>query len=333
MDLTSTKYKNFLGNHHLLIGTSIIKRMIRKTQNSIKSILLLVFLVPFLSACTGSESTSAIPVLSSQVIATPKVENTVTLTPFGAPTIEPGVPLAASVNGQGITIDEFQAEFELAQTASETGLVVFTEEDVLQNLIDEVLLEQGAAKAGYTPDEMLMQTRIEQLGIDDQAVQDWLTQNGYTQVIFKRKFLRANAAAWMRDEIMSSVSKTTEQVNARQILLSNATLAENVYAQLQSGTDFATLAIQYDPLSSGDLGWFPRGYLTVPELDDPIFSLQPGAYTEIIETQLGYHIVQVIDRDTQRTLSPEALTSVQIQAVQNWLIEHRSQSEIKILLP
>ena len=287
----------------------------------------------FLSACKGAEIISPTPDLSTEVISTPKVDDTATLTPFSPATIEPGVPLAASINGQGITLEEYQAEWELAHAASKIGLVTYTDEDVLQNLIDEVLLQQGAAQSGYTPDDASIQTRLDQLGVDDQVLQDWLTQNGYTQVIFERKFIRAIAAAWMRDQIMVGVPKTAEQVKARQILLYNATEAETAYAQLQSGTDFATLATQYDPESSGDLGWFPRGYLTVPELDDPIFSLQTGAYSEIVESELGYHIVQVIDRESQRTLSPGALRTIQIQAVQDWLIERRSQSDIQIFSP
>ena len=308
-------------------------RMMAKIKNSLKGCSILVFLLLLISACTSAESTSTIPVLSSQVISTPRVEETDTPTPLGPPTTEPGVPLAASVNGQGITLEEYQTELELAQAASETGLIVFTEEDVLHNLIDEILLEQGAAQTGYTLDETIVQTKIEQLGIDDQALQYWLTQNGYTQDIFERKFARAIASAWMRDQIMGGVAKTTEQVKARQILLFNKAEAETVYAQLQSGTDFATLATEYDPESSGDLGWFPRGYLTVPELDDPVFSLQSGAYTEIIESELGFHIVQVIDRDSQRTLSPGALKTIQIQAVEDWLIDRRNQSDIQIFLP
>ena len=287
----------------------------------------------FLSACKGAEIISTTPDLSTEVISTPKVDDTATLTPFSPATIEPGVPLAASINGQGITLEDYQAEWELARVASETGLVTYTEEDVLQNLIDEVLLQQGAAQSGYTPDETSIQTRLDQLGVNDQVLQDWLTQNGYTQEIFERKFIRAIAAAWMRDQIMVGVPKTAEQVKARQILLYNATEAETAYAQLQSGTDFATLATQYDPESSGDLGWFPRGYLTIPELDDPLFSLQLGAYSEIVESELGYHIVQVIDRESQRTLSPGALRTIQIQAVQDWLIERRSQSDIQIFSP
>ena len=305
-------------------------RMNGISQNLMKNTFLLILITLFFSACTGAESISTTPVLSTEVISTPEVDDTATPTPLGPATIEPGVPLAASINDQGITLEEFQVDLVLAQAASEIGLVTFTEDDVLQNLIDEVLLEQGAVQAGFMSDDAITQNRLAQLGIDDQVLRDWLAQNGYTQEIFERKFLRSIAAAWMRDQIMMEVPKTAEQVKARQILLYNATEAGNAYEQLQSGTDFATLATQYDPESSGELGWFPRGYLTVPELDNPVFSLQIGDYTEIIESKLGYHIVQVIDRDTQRTLSPGALRTIQIQAVQDWLLERRSQSDIQI---
>ncbi len=44
--------------------------------------------------------------------------------------------------------------------------------------------------------------------------------------------------------------------------------------QLQAGADFATLAYRYDPLTGGDLGWFPRGVLTQPAVEEAAFSLQ-----------------------------------------------------------
>jgi len=67
-------------------------------------------------------------------------------------------------------------------------------------------------------------------------------------------------------------------------------------------------------------------------LDEPVFSLQPGEYTEIIETMIGFHIVQVIDRDPQHLLSPGAFQTYQVQAVKNWLVERRSQSDIQIFM-
>lgn len=285
-----------------------------------------------LAACNnGTTTTPDTPVPETSV--TPASVATATLTAIAPPTTDPSIPLAASVNGQGISLEEYQAELARAQAASETGLTAYTEEDVLQNLIDEVLLAQGAGEAGFAPDDALIQARIDQLGMNEAALQDWITGNGYSPESFEQALGRSISAAWMRDQIISQVSSTAEQVHARQILLYNSDEAENIHAQLQTGTDFATLASQYDPLASGELGWFPRGYLTVPELDEAVFSLQPGEYTEIIETILGFHIVQVIEKDTQHLLSPGAYQTVKVQAVQNWLVERRGQSDIQFLLP
>ncbi len=285
-----------------------------------------------LVACNNGTNTATPEVSDPAASFTPTSVATATFTPSAPPTTDPGTPLAASVNVQGITLEEYQAEVERARAASETGLKTYTEEDVLQNLIDEVLLEQGAAEAGFIPDEEFIQIRIDQLGMDEAALQDWMADHGYTTDSFKQALSRSISAAWMRDQIIGQIPSTAEQVHARQILLYNSDEAESIYAQLQAGTDFATLAIQYDPLAAGELGWFPRGYLTVPELDDPVFALQPGEYTEIIETFLGFHIVQVIERDAQHHLSPGAYQTLQVQTVQDWLVDRRDQSNIQIFI-
>ena len=306
--------------------------MNRKTTLLI-SILLLLFGIGGLAACQNGTVTPTFTVSSSGASSTPEPIATATSEASIFPTADPNIPLAASVNGQGITMEEYQAEVLRAQTASGIGLATYEPEDVLQNLIDEVLLDQGAAQAGFIPDDGLIQTRIAQLELDEQSLQDWITENGYSSEGFKQALARSIAAAWMRDQIIGSVPSTTEQVHARQILLYNSDEAENVYTQLQAGSDFAALAADYDPLALGDLGWFPRGYLTVPELDEPLFSLQPGEYTPVIETTLGFHIVQVIERDPEHPLSPGALQALQVQAIQHWLDDRRSQSDIQILLP
>lgn len=67
-----------------------------------------------------------------------------------------------------------------------------------------------------------------------------------------------------------------------------------------NGDNFNTLAILYseDPGSArrgGELGFFGRGEL-YPEFEATAFSLRPGELSEIIETQAGYHIIQMIER-------------------------------------
>jgi peptidyl-prolyl cis-trans isomerase C len=129
------------------------------------------------------------------------------------------------------------------------------------------------------------------------------------------------------------VPKEAEQIHARQILLYNADQANEVMAELEAGNDFGNLALKYDPLTGGDLDWFPRGYLPAENLEAAAFSLEPGQYTPVIETPAGFHILQVLERDPNRPLTPDALRALQIKALQEWLEMERAESEIQVLLP
>jgi parvulin-like peptidyl-prolyl isomerase len=136
----------------------------------------------------------------------------------------------------------------------------------------------------------------------------------------------------MRDQIIAGVPLTAEQIHARQIVLPDEAQANDVLSRLQSGANFENLAAQSDPLMGGELGWFPRGYLFYPELETAAFTLQPGQYTSIIQTPIGFHILQVIERDPARRLSPDALLQAQKLALQKWLEEQLSQSKIEVFI-
>jgi peptidyl-prolyl cis-trans isomerase C len=53
----------------------------------------------------------------------------------------------------------------------------------------------------------------------------------------------------------------------------------------------------------------------------------------VIETPLGFHIIQLIEKDPQHALTPDARLALQLLAVQNWLQQRRSESTIEVLLP
>ncbi len=260
---------------------------------------------------------------------------TQTLTPF-QPTATP-IPLAAKVNGEEITLDQFQAELDRYRKAVGTQLATGeAEQIVLDDLVNQLLLAQAAAQSGFVVDEALLQERIDSLVVqlgDRRALQDWMAANGYTEQSFRQDLGRAIASAWMRDQIIAGIPDQVEQVHALHILLYNREEANQVLAQLRSGEDFATLASEYDPIGKGDLGWFPKGYLTDPKLDEAAFNLQPGEISEVIETNKGFYILQVLERDPARTLEPGARLALQVQAVEQWLTMQRNQSEILDLLP
>lgn len=70
--------------------------------------------------------------------------------------------------------------------------------------------------------------------------------------------------------------------------------------RILKGESFNTLAVLYseDPGSArkgGELGLVPRGTF-VPEFEAAAYSLKPGEVSKIIETEFGYHILQLIER-------------------------------------
>jgi peptidyl-prolyl cis-trans isomerase D len=80
--------------------------------------------------------------------------------------------------------------------------------------------------------------------------------------------------------------------------------AEDVLNKTKHSGNFADLAKQYSEDTTkdkgGDLGWIVRGQ-TVPEFEAAAFSLPKGSISDLVKTQYGFHIIQVIDRESART--------------------------------
>ena len=281
-----------------------------------------LFLAVGISAC-GSLGTSSTPTPS---------EPTPTLAP---PTPTPP-PSAAAVNGEYITITEFQAELERYKAAQTALGLSFTDEDankvVLEDMIAQVLLSQAARAENFEVTDADLQSRIDalvsQLGSAD-ALTQWQSAHGYDDASFRLALKRSIEAAWMRDKIVAAVPTSAEQIHLRQILTYNEADAQSALAELNAGTDFDELAAQYDPVTAGELGWVPQGYLLDPKADEAVFALQTGQVSGIISTDAGFHIFKAIERG-DHALSPDALLAMQEHALQNWVADQRAKSEIVI---
>jgi peptidyl-prolyl cis-trans isomerase C len=262
--------------------------------------------------------------------------STSTPTPLPPPTGTP-VPRIATVNGEDISLEEYNAElarYLAAQAAiGNTVTPEVAAQTVLDDMIATVLLGQGAAAQGYVVDEAALQAHIDALAAQvggPQALADWETAHGYTDAGFRSALRRQMAAGWMRDQIAASVPAVADQVHVKQILLYNADAAGQAWSQLQAGTDFDTLAAQYDPVTQGELGWFPQGYLLEPAVETAAFALQPGQYSQVIQSGAGYHIILVIERDPARLLSPDARLTLQLKALADWVARQRAGSAITL---
>lgn len=75
---------------------------------------------------------------------------------------------------------------------------------------------------------------------------------------------------------------------------------KKIEQELRAGADFAELARRYseDPgsaRSGGDLGYVRRGEF-VKRFEEVAFSLREGQISKIVETEFGFHIIQLLDR-------------------------------------
>lgn len=80
--------------------------------------------------------------------------------------------------------------------------------------------------------------------------------------------------------------------------------AEEVLKKAKKGAKFEDLAKQYSEDATkekgGDLGWIVQGQ-TVPAFEKAAFGLPKGAMSGLVQTQYGFHIIKVLDRENAHT--------------------------------
>lgn len=124
-----------------------------------------------------------------------------------------------------------------------------------------------------------------------------------------------------------------EQAEAEEQLEAEAKqTADELVERLKNGADFAELAEQFsdDPgsrLEGGDLGFVTQGTFVAP-VDEAVFGLPIGEISEPIQSQFGWHIIEVLER-AERELSAADYTQAQRDYYNDWLTELRADAEVE----
>ena len=110
--------------------------------------------------------------------------------------------------------------------------------------------------------------------------------------------------------------------------------AQQILKDVKAGKDFATLARQHSQdgsaVNGGDLGFFPQGQMVGP-FNDAAFSLKPGATSDLVETQFGYHIIRVAEKQPARTVPLEEVRPRIEEFLQHQNRESETESFVKAL--
>jgi len=286
-------------------------------------------------AATGAPP--AIPAATATATATATAAATAAATATPLPATATPEPLAARVNGQPIRLTDYEAEVRRCEAAQ-----AFPDcpARVLQALTDNAIVEQAAVRAGLTVSEADVQAEVERvqqsLG-NAEAYAAWLSANFYTDESFREALRRDLLRARLAAQVTASVGEAAEQVRAQVILVNDEATARRLLEQIRAGADFSALAVANSldlstRVAGGDLGWFPRGWLTMPEVEQAAFNLQPEETSDVIATSLGFCLVKVLERDPVRTLSPEARRALQARTYQNWLANERAGANVETLI-
>lgn len=291
--------------------------------------------------------TGVVVLLASLIIVgcgagtTPSAPTTATQSPQAGGEATQTSQLVATVNGQPITMDSFQRElarFEAGQVA--LGFEVTDpagyQQQVLDLLIEQELIRQEAARQGISVSDEAVDAEIS--AMIQESGQDyfnaWLASNYYTLDEFREVIRLDLLTSQLVAPIAQSVPSTAEQVHARHILVNSQAQAEEILNRLLAGEDFAALAAQYSVdvttrANGGDLGWFPRGGLLVPEVEEVAFSLQPGQTSGVVASAWGFHIVQTLEHDPSREVAPETLQRLVEKAIEEWRLSLRNGASIQ----
>ncbi len=291
--------------------------------------LALLALLLLLAACRHAQATLPPPVAA-------------TSTPV-PPTPTPTEPLAAQVNGQPITLAEFERElarFNAAQAADAAPTDATAQ--VLDALIERELILQAAAAEGVAvSDEAVAQKLAELKGTYATPAEfdAWLQSVGYTEEEFRAALAAELVTGEMVARVTADVPDAAEQVRARYIQLDDATLAQQVLDRARAGDDFAFLAQQnsVDRVTGemgGDLGFFAPGSLLVPEVEAAALALQPQEISDLIAVtdaagKTTYYIIQVTEREAERPLSVDAYQAALEAAFDAWLAGLRAAATIE----
>lgn len=273
---------------------------------------------------------------------------------------------------QGQEGSEFLVSYMDQLISQAQGQLANLDQNVLDQAIDQLLIRQGAEREGIRVFPAEVQEEIErQFGFVrnpptptptpvtatlpitvtptvapmtlekfQESYQNYLKTlkeaTGFTETDYQ-KLVEAQLLSQKLQEVLASrVPTSAEQVHARHILVETVETAQQVLDRLKAGEDFAELAKEYsqdesNKESGGDLGWFARGRM-VPEFEEVAFSLPVGEVSGPVQTEFGYHIIKVEERDPNRPLDEAALDQARSQALDDWLELQRQTATIERML-
>lgn len=119
--------------------------------------------------------------------------------------------------------------------------------------------------------------------------------------------LAVKPVSWQLRMLVREVMPSKESEQAARAAI------DSLYQRLQTGDNFARLATESSDCASaqqgGDLGFFKRGMMVKP-FEDVAFKMSVGEISEVVETQFGYHIIKLTEKQGDEVRASHILKTV-----------------------
>ena len=274
--------------------------------------------------------------------------------------------MVATVDGQGIRQEEFDTDYKVYRAMFEKQLgedaldqvgsdgKTFDDtlkEDILEKLITEKIVSQEAEAMNIVvTDEEIAQNielYIKNMGGED-TFNEFLASNDISKEYIETNMGKEILVQKHKQNYLEGVNISQEEakeyfeenkdamtiIRASHILVGTEEEGNEILKKLKNGQDFATLAIEnsldsVSALQGGDLEYFGKGAM-IPEFEDATFALKEGETSDLVKTEVGYHIIRVAERlDTFEELEEEIIKILEEQSYVNMVQQLRNDAKVE----
>lgn len=255
-----------------------------------------------------------------------------------------------TVNGEEVSYSKYYKFFDLYSAIMSMGQNLNTE---LTNLfvLDKIVSDDlNANEITVTEEEVdaEVQKYISNLGSESEFNR-YLSILGVTKEVFiqniENSIKNQKHKQWYSDTMEISTEDkqayydsnkdSLDYVEARHILVEDADTAKEVYTKLQEGGDFVELANEYSideaaNAEQGNLGQVTRARFA-EEFVNAAFDLEVGQVSEPVETQFGFHIIEVSNKHIGLEANDEQISQALSSQKYNEYIEEKiSSADVKL---
>ena len=242
--------------------------------------------------------------------------------------------ILAWIGNDVITSEEYKEEFAILLPTYRNVAVQYKDQ-FLQSLINRHLLLQEAKRKNLQESETVKR-------LIERAKEEIMIQGLLDRGISDRVEVTDSEIENHYQENRDNYTEPS-MIRASHILVDSELIAIKVQEDLKYGANFADLAREYSldiPTKDkgGDLGYFAKGEL-VPAFEQACEKLEAGEVSDIVKTDLGYHIIKIFDKkeptpksleQVKDTIESELLFEKQTRLYENLLQGLREKQNVRI---